>query len=185
MIITLSGNVASGKSTVGKALAEKLKLKHYSTGDFMRKIAKEQKVSLYELAEEAEKSNKIDRLIDEKTIKLSKTKDNFLIDSRLAWYFIPSAVKIYLYAGPKVQIKRLKLDKKLNRRKEEDLKDEKDMMEKIKLREDSERKRYMKYYGIDYHEKRFYDYWLNTDKYSIEECADKILEYIKKKKLLN
>ena len=44
MIITLSGNVASGKSTVGKALAEKLKLKHYSTGDFMRKIAKEQKV---------------------------------------------------------------------------------------------------------------------------------------------
>ena len=90
-----------------------------------------------------------------------------------------------MYAGPKVQIKRLKLDKKLNRRKEEDLKDEKDMMEKIKLREDSERKRYMKYYGIDYHEKRFYDYWLNTDKYSIEECADKILEYIKKKKLLN
>lgn len=184
MIITLSGNIASGKSSVGKALAEKLKIKHYSTGDFMREIAKEQGITLQELGEKAEKTNEIDRMIDNMTIELSKKKDNFLMDSRLAWYFIPSAVKIYLYAGKREQIRRISKDLKANKRAEENIKEAKDILERIKQREDSERKRYMQYYGIDYHEKHFYDYWQNTNGKTVTQSVNEIIVFLKKKKHL-
>lgn len=42
MIITLTGDIASGKSTVAKILAEKLAMKRYSSGDFFRTMASEQ-----------------------------------------------------------------------------------------------------------------------------------------------
>jgi CMP/dCMP kinase len=181
MIITLAGNVASGKSTVGKALAEKLKIKHHSSGDFMRKIAKEEGITLHELGEKAEKSIQIDRMIDEMTIKLSKKKDNFLMDSRLAWYFIPNSVKIYLYAGKREQIRRIGKDLKDNKRGEENIKHAKEILKSVEKRENSERTRYMKYYGIDYHQKHFYDFWQNTNGKTVTQCVNEIVAFLKKK----
>ena len=52
MIITISGTPGSGKSTVAKMIATKLGFKHYSTGDFMRQMAKERGISLEELSKE-------------------------------------------------------------------------------------------------------------------------------------
>ena len=65
MIITLSGNVASGKSTIGDALAEKLGFKRYSSGNFMRAMAKKKGVTLQKLGKEAEKTIMIDKEIDD------------------------------------------------------------------------------------------------------------------------
>ena len=89
MIITISGIAGSGKSTVAKLLAKKLNYKHYSIGDFMRQIAKERKLTLLELSKQAEKDNSIDKELDKKQIELGKTKDNFVIDSRLGFHFCP------------------------------------------------------------------------------------------------
>ncbi len=61
MIITISGKAGSGKSTIAKQLAKKLGLKHYSTGDFMRQMAKDKGVSLLELSRIAEKDKSIDQ----------------------------------------------------------------------------------------------------------------------------
>ena len=49
MVITISGEPGAGKSTTAKLLAKKLSCKHYSTGDFMRDMAEERKISLLEL----------------------------------------------------------------------------------------------------------------------------------------
>ena len=46
MIITISGKPGSGKSTVAKEAAKKLKLKYYCIGDFQRKIARKKSISL-------------------------------------------------------------------------------------------------------------------------------------------
>ncbi len=188
MIITLSGNIASGKSTIGDVLAKKLGFKRYSTGTLMRQIAIERGISLQELGEIAEKNIEIDRTVDQRTIELSKKEDNFVIDSRLAWHFIPGCVKIYLHAGKKEQIRRIRLDLSKNRRNEEAIKDEKgdkDILKSIKNREDSEKERYLKYYCIDYHQKKHYDFWLNTDGCTVEECADQIIAFLKRKLLLS
>ena len=181
MIITLSGNIASGKSTVAEALSQKLGMKHYSTGEFMRQMAKQEGVSLQELGKKAEKDFSIDKKIDDWTINLGKSEDNFIIDSRLAWHFIPDSIKIYLFVGKKDQMRRLMLDQKLKRRKAEDFKNENDAVKKIIARENSEDKRYKKYYKLNYHDKKHYDLWLNTDGMTIDYCAEVLRKFIEEK----
>ena len=96
MIITISGKPGSGKSTIAKELAKKLKLKHFSIGDFMREMAKDKNISLLELSELSEEDKSIDKELDNKQIQLGKREDNFIIDSRLGFHFIPNSVKIFL-----------------------------------------------------------------------------------------
>lgn len=181
MLITITGNAASGKSTVGRALAKKLGFRHYSAGDFMRQIADEKGISLNELGRIAENSIDIDDAIDKRTIELAKSEDNFVIDSRLAWHFAPKAtkkkvVKIFLYVTEDEQARRLMLDK----RKGELFKDKKEAIKKTAQREKSERKRYKKYYSLDYHQKKHYDLWLDTSKLNIESVTDKLMNFLKK-----
>ena len=45
MIITVSGRAGAGKSTLAKALAHRLRLKRYSSGDLQREIAREKGIS--------------------------------------------------------------------------------------------------------------------------------------------
>ena len=70
MIVTISGTPGSGKSTVGKLIAKKLGLKHYSIGNLMRSMAKEKGLTLGELGELAKTDNgKIDHELDDMQIK--------------------------------------------------------------------------------------------------------------------
>ncbi|PIN81309.1 cytidylate kinase, partial [Candidatus Woesearchaeota archaeon CG10_big_fil_rev_8_21_14_0_10_32_9] len=65
MKITISGNLGSGKSTVAKMLAKDLGYSHYSTGDFMRKMAEERGITLLELGKIAENDSSIDYELDD------------------------------------------------------------------------------------------------------------------------
>ena len=177
MIITISGKAGSGKSTVCKELAKKLNLKHYSIGDLMRKIAKEKNISLIELSKLAEKDKSIDKELDKKQIEFRK-KDNFVIDGRLTAFFIPNAdLKIFLECDDKVRAKRILKDE----RKDEESKELNKIIEKIKERELSERKRYDQYYSVDYYDKKLYGLVINTTKLSVNEVVNKILKSINKK----
>lgn len=178
MIITISGTPGSGKSTIAKLLAQKLNLKHYSTGDFMRKIAKDRKISLAELGEIAESDLSVDQEIDNWSEKLGKTENNFIIDSRLAFHFIPQAVKIFLDADIKTRVQRIFQDKRPG----ESAKTEKQMEKEVLQRQESESKRYQEYYNVDHFDKTNYDLLIDTTDLTPEEIVDKILEFMKKKK---
>ena len=177
MIITISGKAGSGKSTVAKQLAKKLKLKHYSIGDLMRQLAKEKNMSLNELSKLAEKDKSIDMDLDKKNIEL-REEDNFVIDGRLPAYFIPYAnLKVFLDCGDKVRAERIQKDE----RKDEKSKHIKELIKKIKQREQSERKRYKKLYNIDYYDKKLYDLMIDTSSLGIKEVVDKIIGTAKSK----
>ncbi len=178
MRITLNGKAGSGKSTVSKLLAEKLGLKHYSSGDFMREMAKEKGITLAELSKQAEQdSGAIDKEIYERQKELGKKEDNFVIDGRLSAFFIPNAdFKIFLDSDEEVRVKRIFGDK----REMESAKDLEELEEKLKKREASEVKRYKQYYGFDCYDKSNYDFIIDTTKLTVEETADKIIELIKK-----
>jgi len=178
MIITLSGSAGSGKSTVAKIVAKKLNYTHYSTGDYMRQMAEDRKISLLELSKIAEKDQSIDEELDQWQIDLGKKKDNFIIDGRLSFHFIPKAVKIYLYADIKEMAKRILAD---SIRKEHNI-NLKSTIKNIETRKKSEQKRYMIYYKINPYEKKHYDLVINTTKLAAEEAADKIVDYVKKLK---
>ena len=179
MIITISGKAGSGKSTIAKTLAKKLKLKHYSVGDLMRSMAKERNTSLLELGKKAEKDEKIDEELDKKQIELGKKEKNFVIDGRLTAFFIPNVdLKVFLDCDNKIRAERILKEQ----RKDEKSKNLRQLIKKIKEREESERKRYKKYYNVDYYNVRLYDLVIDTSFMSVEEVIDSIMDFIRKKK---
>ena len=175
MIITIAGKAGSGKSTIARGIARKLNLKHYSSGDFMRGMAKEKGISLAELGKIAEKDESIDKEIDERQKKLGKEEDDFVIDGRLSAFFIPKAdFKIFLDCDDEVRAKRILGDD----RGTENTNDIKETEEKIKKREDSEAKRYKEYYGFDYCDKNNYTVLIDTTELTPEQIVEKILKLV-------
>ena len=174
MIITISGKAGSGKSTTAKELAKKLNLKHYSIGDLMRQIAQEKGISLMELSKQAENNPSIDQELDKKQIDLRK-KDNFVIDGRLTAFFIPNAsLKVFLDCDDNVRSERILKEG----RKDEQGKNISELMEKIKQREQSEKKRYKEIYNIDYADKKLYDLVIDTTNIPPSEVIKKIIAKI-------
>jgi len=178
MRITISGKAGSGKSTVAKLLSEKLKLKHYSIGDLMRVMAIEKRLSLLEFNKLAEKDKSIDFEMDNKLKELGKTKDNFVVDGRLTAFFIPNAeVKVFLDAADKTRAHRILKDK----RQQEKSKSLKESISNIKKREESERKRYKKYYGVNYLDKKLYNFVIDTTKLNPNQVVEKIIGFVRTK----
>ncbi len=179
MKITISGTPGSGKSTIAKMLAASLKYKHFSSGDFMREMAKERGISLEELGKTAENDNgKIDKEIDERNVVLGLTEDNFVIDGRASYYFIPDSFKIRLTVDLKTGAERIIGDKR-------DASVEKasglgDTIAQIKKRMESERRRYKKYYSIDIDDEANYDLVIDTTSLKPEKIVERILEKINK-----
>ena len=176
MRITISGKAGAGKSTVAKLLSEKLSMKHYSIGDLMRVMANEKGISLLELNKLAETDKSIDFELDEKLKELGKTKDNFVVDGRLTAYFIPNAdVRVFLDTEDRVRAERILMDK----REHEKSKDLNEMVEKIRKRESSEKKRYMQYYGVDYSDKKLYNLVIDTTNLMPNNVVERIVEFVK------
>jgi len=180
MRITISGKAGAGKSTVARLLSEKLGLRHYSIGDLMRAMAGEKGISLLELNKLAEKDKSIDFELDEKLRELGKTKDDFVVDGRLTAFFIPHAeVKVFLETDDKVRAERIMKDK----RHYESSTNLKETMEIIKKREESEKKRYKRYYGVDYTERKLYNFVVDTTNLMPNEVVDKIIGFVKKERV--
>lgn len=95
-IITISGALGSGKSTLMKMLAERLGFETYSTGKAQRAIAQRYGVSTLELNHMADSNPAIDQEIDGVFKTLVDTGKNYVVDSRLAFFFIPSSFKVKL-----------------------------------------------------------------------------------------
>lgn len=176
MIITISGKAGSGKSTIAGLLSKKLKLRHYSIGDLMRAMALEKGLSLIQLNKMAEKDKSIDFELDKKLKELGKTKDNFVVDGRLTAFFISKAtVRVFLVADDKVRAQRILKDK----RQHEKTKSLKETIANIKKREASEKKRYQKYYGVDYTNKKLYNHIIDTTKMTPNEVVNRIVGFVR------
>ncbi len=181
MIITVSSTPGGGASTAAKTIAKKLGLKYYSAGDFMRRIADKKGLSLQTANKLAEKTEEIDREIDEETKKLAK-KDNFVIDSVLAFHFIPKSIKIFLKIDDNEAAERILNDVMKGKRKEEsEIKTKKDALKSIRNRIESEDKRYKKYYGVDFLDEKNYDFVLDTTGNTVKETGDEVMDFIKDK----
>ena len=179
MIIALCGKGASGKTTVSKMLAEKLKLRRYSVGDMMRELATERGVTLLELNKIAEKDQSIDKWYDQRQEALGKEEDNFIIDSRLGFKFIPHAIKILLDVEDKDAAKRV--FNALPRTGEEPYKGVDDALLALVARRKSEIKRIKKLYGINPYDKRHFDLMLDTTGKTPEQVCKEILAFLRRK----
>ncbi len=175
MIITLGGHLGSGKSTLWKKLAEHFGLRRYSTGDFMRELALERSVSIIELNQIAETdSGVIDSILDERQKKLWAEQDDFIIDGRLAFHFIPHGKKIFLTVTPEEAAKRIFADN--TRKGLETHENIDDAARNITIRRESENERYMKYYGVHIYDMSLYDIVIDTNDKTPEQVFDAVIQ---------
>lgn len=180
MIISISGDPGSGKSTLAQALAKKLKYKRYYMGGIRRDLAKKKKMTLAEYNKYGETHPETDLELDNYQTKLGQTKNNFVIEGRTSWYFIPQSVKIYVKCGLKEAAKRIYQDSLKNKKRNEDknLNSEKAVYQSILKRIQSDKMRYKKYYGFDAYDTKNYDYVIDSTKLTKQEVLNRALDYL-------
>lgn len=82
-IISLGGELASGKGTVSKILMDRLNFGVYRNGDYFRKLAKEMEMDVTTFNIYVKEHPEIDRQIENSASEYAKEHDNFIIDARL------------------------------------------------------------------------------------------------------
>ena len=183
-IITIAGANGGGKSSTAKEVAVRLGFKHFSSGDFMRQIAKENNITLEELAKIAEKEDWVDKKLDD-YVKSVGLEEKAVIDSRLAFHFIPDSFKVYLELDPKIAAQRMLNDMENNPARHLENNGEVgsvgEMAEKSAKRLASERKRYFDLYGIkDHKDKKNFDLVIDTNKNNLEQVVNIAISEYKK-----
>ncbi len=173
MKITIFGLAGTGTSTVGKLLANKLGLSFLSVGNIFRKKANDLGLTLLEFHNLAVDDPSIDKECDQEIKEYGDKNDDFVVESRLAWYFIKDSIKVRLFAD---------FDERVARAAKRDSQIFELAKEAITTREQNDSERYKKFYGItDIDDPNKFD--LNVDTTSIppEEVVDKIVEFVNNK----
>lgn len=184
MIVTISGTPGSGKSTVGKLLAKKLRYKFYSIGGMRRAMAKERGLTLQEFNVLGEKHAFTDIEIDHWQAKLGRTHDNFVVEGRTSFHFIPHSVKVFLSVSLKEAARRIFHDRAHVRRFEASHRyhTPKELEHGLRGRIASDTKRYRKYYRLNIFRKSHYDLWVETTKHTPNKTVTEILIFLAKVK---
>jgi len=145
----------------------------------MREMAKKRGVTLEELGNLAKKDPSIDKALDERQIQLGKKEDNFIIDGRLSFHFIPHSIKIFIDVDLKEGARRILNDINSGLRKEEQAKNIQEIVQKTLARKKSETERYQKYYHLDPSQKSHYDFVIDSTNNTADKVAEKIIKFIK------
>lgn len=175
--ITISGQLGSGKTTVCKILIDKLGYEFVSTGAMQRKIAEKYNMTTVELNRFSEIHKEIDEQIDNMNKEFGKKPENLIIDSRMAWHFIPNSFKVRLTVDPDVAAERIYTDKT---RTKEVYNTIVDARRKIEDRRNSETKRYKQLYKVELDDDENFDITVDTTNISAEEVANLILDAFNK-----
>ena len=182
MIISFSGNQGSGKSTIAKMLADKLGWPRYYMGGLRREAAEKRGLTLAEYNKLGETDPRTDLEVDEYQKKLGETQDNFIIEGRTSWYFIPQSLKIYIHTDDEVGAMRIFNDIKQKRREsEQELQTYEQVLASVKERTASDSKRYRQYFNIDVYDHKNYDFVLDSTKISIDEAFDAVYRFVQSK----
>lgn len=173
MIITIGGPPGSGKTTVARLLSEELDKELVVIGEIFRSQANDRGCTLAEFGDIASENHSIDLEIDKKTVEIAK-KGDIILEGRLAGVMlsknnIPS-FKIWLDADLETRAWRI-----ANREGE----DIKEIENRIKEREQCEKKRYMDIYGITLNDRNIYDMVINTSDITPEKIVEIIMHELK------
>ncbi len=169
--ISIAGDLGSGKSSVTKALALALHVQRSSTGDIQRKLAADMGMSTLELNTYADTHPEIDQHIDNQLKLLESSSEPCVIDSRLAWHFVPSSFKVYLLVNPVIAATRISGD---SSRQSERYQDISEAQQKILERKLSENHRFMVTYGVDCTRLRNYDLVIDTSQILPQDVVARI-----------
>lgn len=166
--ITIFGLAGVGTSTVG---AERLGYEFVSSGGIFRKKAADIGLELHKLQALAEKDDKFDKELDREIEKFGKENDDFVVESRLAWFFIPDSIKIKLFCEFNERVRRVA---------ERDKIPVAEARERVTVRENTDSLRYKNFYGInDINDDEHFDLIIDTSAITPQEIVNRIAAFMK------
>lgn len=184
MIISITGGPGTGKTSVGKLLAKRLGYNYYSMGELRGKMALERGLTINELNKVGESDASTDTTADDYQRELGNKEDNFVIEGRLSWHFIPHSFKVMLTCDPDEAARRIYEARKAEpdeRQDEPEYASVDEAKAAIKERIESDVRRYQKYYQIDYRDPAHFDFVLETAPIKgVEAVTDLVEEAVKK-----
>lgn len=178
MIISISGAHGSGKSTIAKQLAEKLGWPRYYMGVLRREAALHRGLSLAEYNKLGEEDPRTDLEVDEYQKLLGETSDDFVIEGRTSWHFIPHSLKLYFDVNKEEAARRIFNDLKSRPEEATGAENLEDIKRILAERKASDDFRYRKYFNIEVYNPKNYDFYLDTSNLTIDEVRDKVFSFI-------
>jgi len=161
-IITLAGSPGSGKSSTAKAVAAALEFRHFSSGDLFRQLAAERGESIEAMNISAEVQQDIDRKVDDLLKQMYAAEEKLVIDSRMAWRWMPRSFKVFLVLDPDTAAKRIFNNLREEGRQSEEAQSVEEVRASIDRRFASEQKRYRALYDVNPTDPLNFDLVINT-----------------------
>jgi len=172
--IAISGKSGCGNSSVSRIVAERLGLSliNYTFHD----MAREEGMDFEEFCRLAEQDSSYDKKLDRRQIELCRP-GGCVLGSRLAIWLIEDAdLKVYLYASLDTRAARIA------EREGGSLEEKKRATEE---RDERDRNRYLRLYGLDNDQYQFADLIIDTDELDQYRTADRIIEEVRKKQAMS
>ena len=173
MIITISGLIGSGKTTVCRMLSERLGYRMVVSGHIFREMAKELDLNLEEFSLIAEQDPKYDKLIDERMVDIARDEKDIILEGRLAGQMMRrngiQALCVFLDAPLDVRAQRVCGREGVELQ---------NAIQEMGAREASEVLRYRKYYGIDVTDRSIYDMVIDTGALTPEQVVERIVSRV-------
>ena len=176
--ITLTGDLGSGKSVVSRILCERTGFEYISTGRVQRQLAQELGIDTLEMNRRADTDPTIDERIDGIFVALGKDPKGYVIDSRMAWFFLPESFKVFLQTDVHIAVQRILNDPDRN---SEQYHSPEEAAQKILARKASENARFLVKYGADCANLNNFDLVIDTAQRSQAAVADVIFEVLEAK----
>ena len=161
-IITIAGSLGSGKSSTARAVASVLGFRHFSSGDLFRQLAAERGESIEAMNISAEAQRDIDLKVDNLLREMYRTDEQLVIDSRMAWHWMPLSFKVFLVLDPNTAAERIFNHLRDEGRMSEAATSIDEVRKSIDRRFASEQKRYAALYGVNATDPLNFDIVINT-----------------------
>jgi len=171
MRIAISGPPGSGKTTVCMLVANRLGYEHVLVGQIFRQMAMERKMSLETFSRLAEEDETIDKELDRRMVEVARGHEDVVLEGRLTGAMLKATripvLAVYVDASERVRAERIA---------RREGKDAERVLRGMRLRERSERKRYIAFYGLDPTDRSIYDLWVDTSGITADKAADAVIE---------
>lgn len=174
MRIAISGPAGSGKTTVCMLVAQRLGYDFVLMGQVFRKMALEREMDLEVFGRLAEENETIDKELDERMLALAKASEDIVLEGRLTGLMLRHhsvpAMAVHISAPEEVRVRRIA---------QRERKPDEEARKELRMRENSERKRYLAYYGIDLLDASAYDMCIDSSSTPADKIADMIVDKVK------
>jgi len=171
LVIAVSGKPGTGKTTYAKHLASTFGLRYVSSGELFRRIAAERGLSLLELHRLAEKDESVDLEVDRRALE-EASRGGVVVEGHLAAWALKDVadLKIIFTAPLEVRARRVA---------GRDGKPVPEALAEVIAREESNRRRALKYYGLDIEDLSIGNLVLDTSLLDVEGVKKVIETFVR------